>query len=132
MPREAVSPPWKRPSAPAIDQFARQNIYFLDNEHSGLRVTSQEGLDTLSRTIRSKGHRALVNALIEARMVRGLSQDALAERLGCHQSLIARIESGQRRIDVVELVVLCRALGASPVELLEVTEAATGAQHQIV
>jgi transcriptional regulator with XRE-family HTH domain len=95
-------------------------------------VTSQEGLDNLSRTIRSKGHRALVNALIEARMVRGLSQDALAERLGCHQSLIARIESGQRRIDVVELVVFCRALGASPVELLEVTEAATDAQHQIV
>lgn len=28
----------------------------------------------------------------------------------CHQSFVARIESGQRRIDVPELVIIARAL----------------------
>lgn len=32
------------------------------------------------------------------------------ERLRCHQSFVARIVSGQRRIDVPELVIIARAL----------------------
>ncbi|WP_120502641.1 helix-turn-helix domain-containing protein [Roseovarius sp. EL26] len=45
-----------------------------------------------------------------ARKSQNLSQAALAERLRCHQSFVARIESGQRRIDVPELVIIARAL----------------------
>lgn len=48
----------------------------------------------------------------------GLSQAALAMQLRCQQSLIARIESGERRIDVVELIVLARALGTDPGAIL--------------
>ena len=49
--------------------------------------------------------------LAAARKARGLTQTDLAMQLRCHQSFIARIESGQRRIDVVELVILARATG---------------------
>jgi transcriptional regulator with XRE-family HTH domain len=55
----------------------------------------------------------------------------LADRLRCHQSLIARLESGQRRVDVVELVVLARAIGFDPFEVLAIVEAATEPDHRI-
>ena len=61
----------------------------------------------------------------------GLGQDELAAKLKCHQSLVARVESGERRIDVVELVVLARAIGFDPFEVLAIVEAATEPDHRI-
>jgi len=72
----------------------------------------------LAKTIRTKGHEALIAALVEARKSAGLSQVELAARLRCHQSLVARIESGQRRIDVQELVIIARALEVDPLHIL--------------
>lgn len=74
----------------------------------------------MASTIGSTGHRALYKELINARLRAGITQTELAERLQCQQSLIARIESGQRRIDAVELVVLARALRVEPQELVDV------------
>ncbi len=74
---------------------------------------------------------ALCQALVDARNATGLSQDDLADRLKCHQSLVARLESGQRRIDVVELVVLSRAIGFDASALLAIVEAATEPDHRI-
>ncbi len=74
---------------------------------------------------------ALCQALVDARNAAGLSQDDLADRLKCHQSLVARLESGQRRIDVVELVVLSRAIGFDASALLAIVEAATEPDHRI-
>ena len=85
----------------------------------------------MAKTIRSEGHSALIEALRRARLAAGLTQTDLADRLQCHQSLVARIESGERRIDVVELVVLARAIGVSSVTILDVVEANTLANHRI-
>ena len=85
----------------------------------------------MANTIRSKGQEALCQALVDARKNAGLGQDDLADRLKCHQSLVARIESGERRIDVVELVVLARAIGFDPFQLLAIVEAATEPDHRI-
>lgn len=85
----------------------------------------------MSKTIRSAGQRALCLALAEARKAAGLSQMALAERLRCHQSLVARIESGERRIDVVELIVLARAIGVEPADLLAKVAAKVPTDHRI-
>lgn len=68
----------------------------------------------MSKTIHSSAQQALVAGLTRMRKEAGLSQMMLAERLHCHQSMIARIESGERRIDVVELVIIARAIGVSP------------------
>ena len=72
----------------------------------------------MSRTIRSEGQAALIALLTDARKAAGLTQAELAGRLHCHQSMIARIESGQRRIDVAELVILARALDIDPAEIV--------------
>ena len=85
----------------------------------------------MAKTIRTNGQLALVRALVDARKSAGLGQDDLADRLKCHQSLVARIESGERRVDVVELVVLARAIGFDPFEVLAIVEAATEPDHRI-
>ncbi|WP_136443786.1 helix-turn-helix domain-containing protein [Pacificoceanicola onchidii] len=85
----------------------------------------------MAKTIRSSGHEALREALIAARKTAGLTQDQLAKRLKQHQSFVARVESGERRIDVVELIVLARALGTDTAGLLAATESATEPDHRI-
>lgn len=85
----------------------------------------------MAKTIRSKGQDALCQALVDARIRAGLGQEDLAVKLKRHQSLVARIETGQRRVDVVELVVLARAIGFDPIELLALVEAATEPDHRI-
>lgn len=72
----------------------------------------------MPKTLWSDAQVALVATLVRARKAAGLSQATLAQRLRCQQSLIARIESGERRIDVVELVILSRALGTDPSAIL--------------
>ena len=85
----------------------------------------------MTKTIRSSGHMALCDALIAARKSAGLTQAQLADRLECHQSFVARVESGQRRIDVVELVVICRAIGTTATDILAEVDASTPVEHRI-
>lgn len=85
----------------------------------------------MAKTIRSSGHEALRDALVAARRAAGLTQQQLAVRLKCHQSFVARVESGERRIDVIELVVLARALEVDASVLLGVAEKATDANHRL-
>ena len=48
--------------------------------------------------------------LIAKREAAELTQAELAKKLGEYQSFVARMESGQRRIDVVEFLNLARVL----------------------
>lgn len=47
-----------------------------------------------------------------------MSQAELAGRIGEYQSYVARLESGQRRIDVVEFLEIAEALGFDPARAL--------------
>jgi ribosome-binding protein aMBF1 (putative translation factor) len=85
----------------------------------------------VAKTIRSTGQVALCQALVDARIKAGLSQKELADKLRHHQSFVARVESGERRIDVVELIALSRAIGFNPFEVLEIVKAATEPDHRI-
>ncbi len=46
-----------------------------------------------------------------ARTAAGFTQQQLADRLGFHRSALARVERGQRQLDVLELVELAEVLG---------------------
>ena len=65
-------------------------------------------------TIRTKRHAELVEALVDARIRAGIRQAELARQLGKTQTFVARFESGQRRIDVIELLALCEIYGIDP------------------
>jgi transcriptional regulator with XRE-family HTH domain len=62
--------------------------------------------------------------LVEQRRKFGLTQTEVARRLGRHQSFVATVEAGQRRIDVVELLDLAEAIGFEPRLLLKRMKAA--------
>ena len=70
------------------------------------------------KTLRSRRHRALCATLLSARKAAKLSQAELASRLKTSQTAIARIESGERRIDVVEFIDFARVLKVDPREIL--------------
>lgn len=65
----------------------------------------------MSRTLASPLHKALIEFLIEKRKEAGLTQADVAERLDRYQSFVATVESGQRRIDVVDLLQFAEAIG---------------------
>lgn len=72
----------------------------------------------MSKTLGSERHKALVRMLIEKREAAGLTQTELANRLGEYQSFVARLESGQRRVDVIEFLELAEALSFDPLRTL--------------
>jgi transcriptional regulator with XRE-family HTH domain len=70
------------------------------------------------KTLRSRRHRALCATLVSARKAARLSQQELAARIKTSQTVIARIEIGERRIDVIEFIDLAKALRQDPRALL--------------
>jgi len=56
---------------------------------------------------------ALPHLLREIRSKAGLSQVALAKRIGRPQSFVSKYETGARRVDIVELVEICAACGVT-------------------
>ena len=54
---------------------------------------------------------ALPKLLREMRDGAGLSQVALAERIGRPQSFVSKYETGARRLDIVEVFEICAACG---------------------
>jgi transcriptional regulator with XRE-family HTH domain len=57
--------------------------------------------------------------LASARKEKDVSQQALAIRLAKPQSFISSYENGQRRIDVLELIEICRGLQVEPQKVFE-------------
>jgi transcriptional regulator with XRE-family HTH domain len=72
----------------------------------------------LPKTLGSKRHKALIDFLVARRDALGMSQSDLATRLGEYQSFVARLESGQRRVDVVEFLKLSEILGFDPAKVI--------------
>jgi DNA-binding transcriptional regulator YiaG len=73
----------------------------------------------MERTIYSAEHRYLVQLLHDARTNAGVTQVELAKLLHRPQSFVSKYESGQRRLDLVEIREICRVLGVGFVDLVE-------------
>ena len=57
----------------------------------------------MPRALYSNDHGKIVERLKKARLDAGLGQVEVAEKLGRTQSYLSKIESGQRRFDVLQL-----------------------------
>lgn len=60
------------------------------------------------KTIYTKEYKIIVQKLKKARQSAGLKQNEVAKKLGKPQSYVSKIESGERRIDIVELKQLAK------------------------
>ena len=72
----------------------------------------------LDKSVHSAGQAAFCEAMIKARKKAGLTQQELATRLKRPQSFVAKYEGGERRIDVVEFIEICRAIGDDPIRII--------------
>ena len=73
-------------------------------------------------TPRSKERRILLELLKEIRLNAGLRQVDLAQKIGVSQSRISKYEVGERRLDFLEMREICRALGLSLSEFIQLLE----------
>jgi len=64
--------------------------------------------------------------LREVRSEAGLTQTDLARRLGQPQSFVSKYESGERRLDILELRQVCQAIGVSLPEFIRRLEEELG------
>lgn len=67
---------------------------------------------------------SLVNLLREMRVESGLTQVDLAARIERDQTFVSKYESGQRRLDALELREICRAIGITLEEFARRLESA--------
>jgi transcriptional regulator with XRE-family HTH domain len=72
----------------------------------------------MSRTVGSLRQKRLANLIVERRKAAKLTQSDVARRLKRYQSFVATLESGQRRIDVIEFMELADIIGFDPVEVI--------------
>lgn len=72
----------------------------------------------MSKSIHRKEYAALIEAVRDARLAAGLTQAQVSRELGRSQSFISDVETGKRRIDVVELRDIARLAGLSLSKLI--------------
>jgi transcriptional regulator with XRE-family HTH domain len=77
----------------------------------------------MRRSIGTADHKRLFALLREARVDAGLRQVDVAKRLREPQAFVSRYESGERRLDLIELREVCRALGINLNDLVREFEA---------
>jgi transcriptional regulator with XRE-family HTH domain len=66
----------------------------------------------------------MLGLLIEARKTAGLTQHDVAAGLKRPQSFVSKVEQGERRLDVIEFLELCRLIGIDPHKLIREISAA--------
>lgn len=78
----------------------------------------------VKKTLNKKEYKILLEQLYRLRLSSGLRQSDLADKIKTPQSFISKIESGERKIDLIELREICIALGSNLKEFINEFEKA--------
>ena len=57
----------------------------------------------MGKSVYNDDYKKLIERLKQARLDAGLSQQVVASKLGKPQSYISKVESGERRVDIIEV-----------------------------
>ena len=79
----------------------------------------------MARGIHDSRYRWVIERLVDVRKRQGLSQEAVAERLGKPQQYVSRYETGERRLDIFEYLDAARVLSVDGLALAREGDAAT-------
>jgi transcriptional regulator with XRE-family HTH domain len=74
------------------------------------------------KSIHSETYNLFTELMVQARKDAGLTQQQLADRLGKPQSFVAKYETGERRLDLVEFLEITGALAGDPVKIINALE----------
>ena len=81
-------------------------IPFWDNPILGLLFCQRH----MKKTIFTDSYKLLISTLVQERKDARLTQQQLADKLGRHQSYVAKYEKRERRLDVIELIQIAKAI----------------------
>jgi ribosome-binding protein aMBF1 (putative translation factor) len=79
----------------------------------------QGNAKSMKKTRFTRKYKRLLVAMKAARKSAGLTQVQVARKFGTHASFVSKIESAERRIDVIELEEFCKLYGVSLGEFLK-------------
>ena len=89
-------------------------------KHGAAAVASAQTLRKSMRMLRwvnSPLTKTAIEIIVAARQAAGLTQRELADRMEMPRSMIAKIEMGDRRLDLLEFIAMSRAIGVDEQEL---------------
>lgn len=72
----------------------------------------------MEKSIHAPEHEKLTQLLRRLRLDAGLNQADVAARLGVGQTWVSKHEIGERRLDLVQLRLVCEALGVTLTDLV--------------
>lgn len=64
----------------------------------------------------------MIELLIAARKDAGITQVELGKRIGQRQTFVSKFEQGERRLDVAEFMMISRAIGTDPDQIIRAAE----------
>lgn len=70
----------------------------------------------MKKTLHSSEYQMLTGWLKTQREAKGLSMRELADKMDIPHSFIGKVEQRERKLDVIEYIAYCEALGISPTE----------------
>lgn len=72
----------------------------------------------MTKSIFTNNYQMLLKLLIAVRKKAGITQQTLAKKLGKNQSYISKYENAERRLDMIEVIAIMKAMDSNPVELM--------------
>lgn len=85
----------------------------------------------MTRSVFLQSYGVLTQCLVDARTAAGVTQVELAERLGRPQSFVAKIDGGDRRLDVIEFLQITAELNVDPEPIIKSVLAALPNDEQV-
>ena len=76
--------------------------------------------EDMEKTVFTPVYRALIYWLVAHRKSQGLTVRDLAKRLGVVHSFVGRVETFERKLDVLEFVTYCHALNLDPKQGIDI------------
>ena len=72
----------------------------------------------MKKSVHSEPYSVFAALLVSARKRAGMRQIELAQKLNKPQSFVSKFECGERRLDVIEFLIIMDALGGDPLAIL--------------
>jgi transcriptional regulator with XRE-family HTH domain len=81
----------------------------------------------MAKSLHTPEYEFFTSLLAQARERVGLTQSEVSARLGQPQSFVAKYEGGERRLDLIEFIQICTALGVDAQAILVQVQARVAA-----